>query len=121
MLYLPKADPRAQKFRTWKCLFCPSRNRRKVGCFSFLHETFDLTSTLKSIYIRECIHTLVFDVECVSYTPPVVMDHADQFFVVSLFYFSYTLLKACANKQKKFARALTRNRKKWSQCFQMQK
>ena len=25
-MYWPKADPRAQEFRTWKCLFCPSRN-----------------------------------------------------------------------------------------------
>ena len=39
MLYLPKADPRAQEFRTWKCLFCPSRNRLiankniKKSCF----------------------------------------------------------------------------------------
>ena len=30
MLYLSKADPRAQEFRTWKCLFCPSRNTKYI-------------------------------------------------------------------------------------------
>ena len=39
MLYLPKADPpRAQEFRTWKCLFCPSRNiKARIGAISELH------------------------------------------------------------------------------------
>ena len=43
---------------------------------------------------------LDFDRVGVSYTPVTAMDHADQFFAISLFYLSYTLLKACTNKQK---------------------
>ena len=51
------------------------------------------------IFRASSIHTLDFDGVGVSYTPLTVMDHADQFFAVSVFYLFYTLLKACANKQ----------------------
>ena len=31
MMYWPKADPRAQEFRTWECLLCPSRINRLLS------------------------------------------------------------------------------------------
>ena len=44
MLFLSKLTPRAQEFRTWKCLFCPSRNTYIMRHQIFAHQYHLLTS-----------------------------------------------------------------------------
>ena len=60
---------------------------------------YNFALVYKGIFRASSIHTLDFDGVGVSYTSLTVMDHADEFSAVSLFYLFYTLLKACATKQ----------------------